>query len=152
MSTIIRPLRWRDAAYCWRVAAEPTVRAMSFDPSPPTLRKHLRWMWRNLYGKDDRAWVVVVDPDGFYMRAGVTTLRRREFCWYIGMAIEPWARGKGVGTAAVRLTTVEAPKNHAVFAAIKQGNIDSLRLFHSAGYGNDIQRRDGSWLLYHPAR
>ena len=145
----LQHIRWADAAFAWRVAAEPSVRAMSFDPRPPTPWRHFAWMWRNLRTRHDRAWVVA-DMDGW--RVGIATLRRREARWLIGVAILPEARGRGYGTMAVRAATYHAPVGHAVFAEIKSGNIDSLRLFHSAGYGQDCPIKQGmAWLLTHPA-
>lgn len=141
-------LRWRDAAFAWRIASEPSVRAMSFDPRPPTLWRHFAWMWRNLRTRHDRAWVVE-DTGGW--RVGVATLRRRRFAWYIGVAILPEARGRGYATAAVRAATYCAPVGHAVFAEIKADNHASLRLFHGAGYGQDWRTKEGHWLLTHPA-
>lgn len=149
----VRPLTIWDAAFAWRVAAEPSVRAVSFDHEPPTIRKHVGWMWRNLSGNHGCDEGVVILCGG--ARCGIGTLRKRGREWWIGVAVLPLWRGQGIATdAIIRMTSACIRRTgKPVYAAIQFGNIASVNLFHRCGYEDDDMIEDdegGHWVLRHP--
>ena len=149
----LRPLGWRDVVFAWRVAAEPSVRAMSFDPKKPTPLKHLRWMARQLEPGTGASAGVVMDAKE---RCGVVTVKQSQGRTWVGVAILPPFRGRGLTSMAIRMLTQitheqARPLTVRVYAAIKKENAASLALFHKAGYGHDTME-DGHWTLCHPAR
>ena len=104
----LRLLRWRDWRFARALAADPTVRAQSFDPLPPSAWRHLRWMWRQILGRSGFAWVITVPTLG--TDVGIATLRIKDGLWHAGVALRPASRGKGWGTEAIRLLTAAAAK------------------------------------------
>ena len=147
----LRLLRWRDWRFARALAADPTVRAQSFDPLPPSAWRHLRWMWRQILGRSGVAWVITVPTLG--TDVGIATLRIKDGLWHAGVALRPASRGKGWGTEAIRLLTAAAG-SHPVFADIKVSNVASVRAFVRAGYTSAWARRETEdfLTLYHPCR
>ena len=128
-----RPLTIWDAAFCWRLAADPEVRALSHDPKPPTLWGHLKWM---------RRWTLSFSRDAWLIRTGWQSLGlvRAEGLpgggSVISIAVLREARGRGVGTEALRRLTPRFQRtfNGPVYAVIKAANVRSYDAFMRAGY------------------
>ena len=126
----LRPIGWRDYRFCRLVASDPGVRAASFDTRPPTWFGHLRWFT----ARRRRAYVLTRNG----IRAGVVTVTRDASARaWIGIALRPSERGRGLGTAAlnmVRLTLRATSPLLALHACIKPGNPASQIAFLRAGF------------------
>jgi len=129
MSIELRPLRfWRHWLVCWRLGADPTERAMSLDPSPPTIGKHTCWMLRQRFNPRHRAWIIY-SSDKPVGRVRLTFGDVAE----VHITLLPEARGKGTGTTALRrVVRMWSPVSY--MARIKRGNQPSIRAFENAGF------------------
>ncbi|MDR0342140.1 MAG: GNAT family N-acetyltransferase [Nocardiopsaceae bacterium] len=118
------------------------------------LRFRRAWEEDRLLGEQRGGLMVVAGSD----RLGFVNWRRRQttpagWCWEMGIAILPGARGRGYGTQAHRLlvsylfahTTV-----HRIEAATETGNVAEQKALASAGFTREgvsrgIGWRDGAW-------
>lgn len=118
------------------------------------LRFRRAWEEDRLLGEQRGGLMVVAGSD----RLGFVNWRRRQttpagWCWEMGIAILPEARGRGYGTQAHRLlvsylfahTTV-----HRIEAATEVGNVAEQKALASAGFTREgisrgIGWRDGAW-------
>jgi RimJ/RimL family protein N-acetyltransferase len=121
-----------------------------FDPG----RYRRRWAENGLMGEDGGTLMVVRDTDPL----GFVTWRRRQttpaaYCWSMGIALLPKARGQRYGTEAHRLlarylfahTTV-----HRIEADTEVENLAEQRALEKAGFTREgVMRgcgwRDGAW-------
>jgi RimJ/RimL family protein N-acetyltransferase len=112
------------------------------------------WDENGLLGPDGGTLIVVGGGD----RLGLVIWRKHQttpagYCWEIGIALLPHARGRGYGTQAQRLlarylfahTTV-----HRIWAGIEVDNIAERRALEKAGFTREgVTRgagwRDGTW-------
>jgi RimJ/RimL family protein N-acetyltransferase len=112
------------------------------------------WDENGLLGPDGGTLIVVSGGD----RLGLVIWRKHQstpagYSWEIGIALLPWARGRGYGTQAHRLlarylfahTTV-----HRIWAGTEVGNIAEQRALEKAGFTREgVIRgagwRDGTW-------
>lgn len=117
-------------------------------------RYRRRWAENRLISEDGSALMVVRDDE----RLGFVVWRRRDmtpaaYCWSMGIAMLPEARGRGYGTEAHRLlarylfahTTV-----HRIEADTEVDNIAEQRALEKAGFTREgVMRgcgwRDGAW-------
>jgi RimJ/RimL family protein N-acetyltransferase len=113
------------------------------------------WDENRLLGGDDGGTLMVVRGSD---RLGLVNWRRQQttpagYCWEIGIALLPQARGHGYGTQAQRLlarylfahTTV-----HRIWAATETGNLAEQKALEKAGFTREgVLRgcgwRDGAW-------
>ena len=164
-----RPLRLSDWDFCWALASDPTIRAVSLGQRPPTWLGHLRWMWRWARDGDSMAGDricrvierMVYVPAPLYL-PGYYHLQRWEDVGLVRAARLPGggcevsiallvaARGQGVGTATLKEIS---PHLHTwggrVFAQIKLDNLASVRAFTEAGNSPtppSITWLSASWL------
>lgn len=134
----LRLLRWGDWSFCRQVAADPAVREASFDGRAPTAFRHLRWFLRHWYGGARRGFVLLRQG----MPAGVVTWRvdRGTVVW-VGIALRPCERGRGLGPAALRLARIMITNTlypgAQVRACIKATNTASRAAFTRAGFRLD---------------
>jgi len=169
---LIRPLRWTDWAFCWRLAADPLAREMSLDPRPPTWWRHLLWMWnavRTPYGGE--YWILETTiADGvmaaqriplglvsfgppvraaqfFGPRAALDPMRRVA---PIGVNIHRAARGYGMGSRAVEFIVGRIYRGAATpAAAVRESNAASLRMFRNCGFDFYATRGISTERPYH---
>jgi len=158
----LRPLHWRDTLWCQRLAADPLTRAMSSDPSLPTLVKHLRWMGRHI--AHETAWVAIRPWEAWtytHRRRGLAQVKRGpDGRLWIGVTVAPEWRGIRLATPLIEAATQRIlrqwPNEQAVWANVKFGNDTSLRSFSRAGYvswfvGRAVpQTTPGYWTLVYP--
>ncbi|HLQ56546.1 MAG TPA: GNAT family protein [Streptosporangiaceae bacterium] len=151
----LRPVREDDL---------PILEALTWDPETAGEYARFGWftprLWRRgwaeneLLGEDGGALMVVLGNE----RLGFVNWRRRPttpaaYCWMLGIAMLPEARGHGHGTEAQRLlarylfahTTV-----HRLEAATEVDNIAECRALEKAGFTSEgvmrgIGWRDGAW-------
>lgn len=154
-----RPLSVWDTLFCWRLANEPSVRAASLDPTPPTVWGHVRWMLAWLFERDRQAWVLSFRLEFTYgtgevldtvdVPVGLARVRI-EGGWLgftdsvISVATHPDSRGRGVGLLGVQIASDFAERHGwpTPVAYIKADNHPSIGLFAKAGY-EMIGARDG---------
>jgi RimJ/RimL family protein N-acetyltransferase len=133
---VLLPLRWSDWEFCRALANEPTVRAASFDPAPPTARSHRRWMSRHLLSAQARAWVGWWR--GHQERVAVVTLHGTTAWLEVGVAVHPDARGQGVATSCIRQVCGEAIRWYGtdalLVARIREDNVASRAVFAKAHF------------------
>lgn len=139
-----RPLSIWDAAFCWRLAHDPDVRASAIDRTPPTVLGHLRWMAIWLFKRDRQAWVIWWDFEATYGVGEVldlipflkTGLARVDRAGTVSIEVLPDFRGLGVGLFGVRIATdfAEAHGWATPTAYIRADNGPSIGLFAKAGY------------------
>jgi RimJ/RimL family protein N-acetyltransferase len=118
-------LRWRNSA---------GGRAASFTPGVISKRKHAAWMENKM--EDPRCRLIMgVDAKGkpvAHVRLDQITPGKRE----ISITVAPSARGRGIGTLALKATASRAKREGArvLVAHIKPVNIGSTLAFLKAGY------------------
>ena len=146
-----RPLTLGDWGFCRRLAADPGVRAVSFNQKPPTFWGHAKWMWKWATTSNggvaiiiERRTVIVgrylVGFDAPTGPWGPVGLFRA--AWLPGNRLEasiallPEARGLGVGTESLALLSrwVAEGFGWPLYARIKADNAASLGAFYRAGY------------------
>jgi len=119
------PLRFfRDWRLCWRLANDPTERAMARDLRRPTVWRHTRWMWKQCH--ENMAWVI----NG---NMGVIRAVWLGAEYEIHISLLPEYRGRGIGTAALR-GIARSFVWSTVVAYVKPTNTASLRAFQKAGF------------------
>ena len=119
---------WRDAWFSYQLAHEPSVRGQSFDQTPPTPLKHLRWCRRLVWGKSI-AWVLTTRGT----QVGQVRYDWKSTQWVVSVALLPIARGFGLASWLLTVTAPDAP----VLAEIKWTNDLALRTVGRAGYKLD---------------
>jgi RimJ/RimL family protein N-acetyltransferase len=121
-----------------------------FDP----LLWRRRWADNELIGPDGGTLLVMVGDQPL----GLVNWRRQpttpaSYCWEIGCALLPEARGRGYGTQAQRLITQYLFAHtavHRIMAATEAGNIAEQRALERAGFTREgvsrgVGWRDGAW-------
>ena len=141
-----RPLSIWDAAFCWRLANDPDVRASAVDRRPPTWVGHCKWMLAWLFKRDRQAWVIRSGRPVFdwwvngnetvyweYRTAGLARVGRDGT---VSIEVLPSHRGQGVGIRGVRIATEYAERHgwDTPTAHIRDENGASIGLFAKAGY------------------
>lgn len=131
----VRPAEIDDGEFVWACRNDPEARAVSRSVEAIPLTDHLAWFARRLQRPETR--FLIVEADG--ERAGYVRLERGDTETEISVALAPEARGKGVGSAAIRAAAqVEATESGATIAAyVKNDNAASLSAFHRAGFSDD---------------
>lgn len=151
-----RPLSIWDAAFCWRLANEPSVRESAVDRTPPSWWGHCRWMLAWLFKSDRQAWVIQDEWGAWFESAynicykTVRTqvgLARVTTAGVVSIEVLPRRRGCGVGLLGVRVATeyAEAHGWSPARAHIRGTNKASIGLFAKAGY--EMASADGEWVM-----
>lgn len=151
----LRPAREEDLPVIEKLVLDPAVTGEFawfgwFDP----LRWRRYWDEHRLLGADGGV-LMVVRGDAVlgFVNWGRKPTTPAAYCWEMGIAMLPAARGRGYGTEAQRLlvrylfahTTV-----HRVQAATEAGNLAEQRALEKAGFTREgtmrgIGWRDGAW-------
>lgn len=128
-----RPLRLTDWRFCYELALDPEVRAVSLDTKPPTWWGHMCWMWRWTSEHGRQAYVLKAGE----LRVGlVRGAALHGGGLELGIVLTQSARGAGLGYFAIkRLSPVLARVlGGPVYAQVKLDNLASLKAFGHAGY------------------
>jgi RimJ/RimL family protein N-acetyltransferase len=151
----LRPVRKDDL---------PVLDALTWDPEVAGEYAQFGWfdpgLWRRgwaeneLLGEDGGVLLVVLGAE----RLGFMNWRRRPttpaaYCWTLGIALLPQARGHGYGTQAHRLMArylFAHTTAHRLEAGTDVGNIAEQRALEKAGFTREgvsrgIGWRDGAW-------
>jgi len=119
-----------DRVLAWR--NDPATRAWSFSPKPVSADEHAEWLDRTL--ADPRHILLIIEHDGTAL--GQVRLDRDGSSATVSIALDPRARGRGLGEAALRETTRLADQVglERLAARIKPDNAASLAAFAAAGF------------------
>lgn len=127
----LRPLTHADVDWLLALRNRDEVRAASRDPTPIPRRDHLRWLARVLEpDAPPCAWVATLDgqPVGYVRLAWAPVPPQ------VSWALVPEVRGRGLGTALLRLA-VEGPLARRPLAAIiRDDNRPSRRSAEAVGF------------------
>ena len=122
------------ARLVWEWANDAVVRANSFTTAPIPWDEHARWWLGKLAAEDSRIWLLYEGerPVGQirYARDGTGTAE-------VSFSVAADARGRGLGTALLRLTAPLARRELGVtdlIGLVKVENEPSQRAFDQAGY------------------
>ena len=142
----------------------PLLQPLTGDPDTAGEFSWIGWVgrlsWRERWDKDrmlgeDYGLLVVTRDE---QQLGIVNWRKQQtttaaYCWEIGIALLPQARGHGYGTLAQRLlvrylfahTTV-----HRIFATTETGNVAERRALEKAGFTREgvlrgVGWRNGAW-------
>ena len=131
---VLRPANREDCRLLWELRNDPETRAASFKTDPIPFEDHQRWFEAKLDLKEIRIFIVQ-DPSG--RGVGYVRFNLEGETAEVSVSIEPGARGKGYGTAAVRMAAdrlLSENGNRRVIAYIKPANPASVRAFRLAGF------------------
>jgi RimJ/RimL family protein N-acetyltransferase len=151
----LRPVGEDDLPVVERLTQDPEstgefARFGWYDPQ----RYRRRWAENGLLGEDGGTLMVVSGDE----RLGIVSWTRRRmtpssYCWNMGIAMLPEARGRGHGTEAHRLLTgylFAHTTAHRIEADTEVDNIAEQRALEKAGFTREgVMRgcgwRDGAW-------
>lgn len=121
----------------WAWVNDDGVRRASFDSEWIPWDSHSAWFSARLADPATRLYVVEVEGrPAAQVRFDLRGSREAE----ISVSVDPAARGRGVGTAAVRQACLRVAGEtgvRSILARVKVDNDASLRLFEKAGFRDD---------------
>lgn len=135
-SVTLRPAAPADCAAVWRWRNDPETRRASFDSAVIPWEAHRAWFAESL-ARADRTLCVVVAAG---VDSGVVRLDIRGADGEVSIHLAPGARGRGVGTAALRALADLAFSSlglSRLMASIKPDNRASREAFRKAGFTLD---------------
>lgn len=151
----LRPVQEEDLAVMDSLLQDPAMSGeFAWFGWHDPLRFRRAWAEDRLLGGNGGALMVVRGEE----RLGFVNWRRRQttpagWCWEMGIAILPEARGRGFGTQAHRLLTrylFAHTTAHRIEAATEVDNVAEQKALASAGFTREgvsrgIGWRDGAW-------
>lgn len=123
-----------DSEFVWRLRNEQTVRTASIDTESIPLADHERW-WQHRLSDPSSILYIAALPDG--RPAGYVRFALDGDEAAISVALDEAVRGRGHGTAAIRLgcaALLASGRGRRIVALVKCGNDASLRAFHRVGF------------------
>ncbi|MEE8458820.1 MAG: GNAT family N-acetyltransferase [Phycisphaerales bacterium] len=130
-----RPATEHDCRLLWRWVNNPDVRRWSFSSDSIEWDAHVAWFRTKLADPNSRMYIVMDaadDPIGL-VRLDVG----EDDSGTVSVSIAPELRGRGYGTAALRLASgrfFADTDARRIVAHIKTDNVPSIRAFESAGF------------------
>ncbi len=118
-----------DADWLFALQCQPETRRFSLNPQAPTLEEHNQWMNATLDDAHRLLCIIEVRDES----AGMLRLDRSGEGFTVSIAIDAAWRGKGIGSAALRLAR-RAIRNRDLYATVLPENTISHALFRAAGY------------------
>lgn len=146
----VRPAGIEDGEFVWACRNDPAARAASRSTDAIPLDDHLRWFSARLESGATRFLIVTGKADE---RLGYVRFDRGPVETEISIALAPGARGKGVGTAAIRAASQleAATEGREIAAYVRSDNLASLAAFRRAGYGRETIADKMHRLVYSTA-
>lgn len=128
----LRPASASDCRAIYQWNCDPAVRAVSRDPRPVEWATHQAWFAAALANPTCTLYVVVDAGDESTRDLGVVRVTWGDRGGVVSIALDPAARGRGVGAAAIRALcrSVAQP----LVAEILAENQASLRCFGGVGF------------------
>jgi CMP-N-acetylneuraminic acid synthetase/ribosomal protein S18 acetylase RimI-like enzyme len=146
-AVVLRAAAAGDRLALWRWRNDPGTRRASFDSREIPLDEHTRWLAQSLALRERRLWIVVGEGGA---DAGVVRLDVEGRSATVSIALAPEARGRGLGTAALRALAAEAFGSLGLAtlrARVKRDNRASLAVFRRAGYAVRARTREAVELI-----
>lgn len=129
----LREAAMTDASllYAWRM--EPATRAASFHAEDFSYESHLAWLEQRLLRPG--LWILLCDG----VPAGTMRVETEGSEAQLSYSVDPAYRGRGFGTALLRLTeekikTTFAGSVHSLVAQVKKDNLPSRRMPEACGF------------------
>lgn len=148
MEPTLRPVGEGDLRRLWEWSNDPTVRRQSFDSSPIEWDDHVSWFKGRQ--EDPRSSIYIVEsPPG--LPVGVVRFAADDDgSAVVSIAIDPSARGTGVGSNALRVACarVRGEGVSRVYAFIKPDNASSIGAFTRAGFAATSARSHAGALAF----
>ena len=146
----IRSVKWKDKDLLWRWANDPVVRKNSFNSDQIPMDEHSRW----LKGKLDSSktcFIIIEQDSNPVAQVRYDSISENEA--EVSFTVAKEYRGKGIGSAALKLTFEEACKSlqvDRIRGITLESNKASQRVFHKAGYqkiGQELIKKKNS-IIY----
>jgi UDP-2,4-diacetamido-2,4,6-trideoxy-beta-L-altropyranose hydrolase len=129
----LRPAAASDAALLWEWRNEEVTRLNSLNPTPIPWTSHVTWFERRLANDGCRIWILEADA----RPVGQVRFERQDVDAMVNYSIDPHHRGRGLGTAILKLSVPQACRElgtRAIAGVVKTSNLASCRAFASAGF------------------
>ena len=130
----LRPARLEDTQTVYRWICDPQVRAAAFSSEPIPPETHAAWFARKLADPSSLYWIAE-DPAG--IPVGQVRIERGAEGAEISIVIGEAARGRGVGSAVLRLAGARYRSESGeqrLLAFVRADNPASTRAFEKAGF------------------
>jgi len=141
----LRRIHDSDAIALYRWQQDPGTHA--FDPvnASPSFDKHLAWFVGRWATEHTRWFIAELHGQPI----GTAYVDAHEDKIWLSVVIAPELRGRGLGSALVRLASVTLLRQGEpmLWARIHQGNEASLWAFTGAGY--KLDRQEGVWTFHY---
>lgn len=131
-----RRVRENDCRLVWEWANDPDVRAVSFSSEPIRWEEHVQWFKAKL-SDPDCLFLIAIDSEGVPIGQARFDMVRENKEAVISVSIDRKCRGKGYGSAMIRLASqklLDLSEANVIHAYIKRDNEASIRAFVKAGY------------------
>lgn len=132
----VRDAARTDAVVLWAWRNDHSVRRASFHGDWISWDAHCAWLAARLDDPSSRLYVVELDG----LPAAQVRFDLDGDAAEISVSVAPAARGRGVGTAAVRQACLRVAGDtgiRSIVARVKNDNMTSLRLFEKAGFHDE---------------
>lgn len=133
MELLLRRAVSEDSRFVWEVNNDPTTRARSTSTADIPWESHRPWFEKKVASPDVLFFIAERDR----RPAAVARFEIAGNEATIGVAVAPWARGRGLGAWVIAAATDELSRNHPscrAVAWIRPENTASIRAFARAGY------------------
>ncbi|MSQ82853.1 MAG: GNAT family N-acetyltransferase [Myxococcales bacterium] len=135
-----------DAHAVWRWNNHPSVRAVSLSTAEIAWPDHQTWFATKVADPQCRMWIITLDG----APSGIVRIDRRGCSGTVSIAIDPAARGQGVGPAALRQACSRyfgETGDNLIEAGILADNIASLKAFAAVGFVQTSTSAVGNGLV-----
>jgi RimJ/RimL family protein N-acetyltransferase len=122
-----------DARLLWEWRNEEATRLRSFDGAPVPWNSHLKWLDGKLASEACRIWILEADA----RPVGQIRFERQDSVALVNYSIDVHHRGRGLGTAILKLSAPQACRELGVTSIaglVKVSNDASCRAFAAAGF------------------
>lgn len=131
----IRPVADEDCRLLWEWANDPSVRALSFQPSSIPWEEHVAWFGRKT--ADPNCHLYIVTDEAKHPVGQVRFDIQPDGSAETSISISKECRNRGYGTEALRLAChafYQAVQVTRIVAYCKPQNLASIRVFEKAGF------------------
>lgn len=147
LSTGSVTLRWariEDCRSIWEWRNDPGTRAASFQTESIPFERHREW-YESRFGSPETRFLIILHPEG--AEIGYVRFQVKETEAEVSVALDAQQRGKGYGSAAVRIASdllLSEGEITRVVALIKHSNPASRQAFERAGFRLQGSRKVGT--------
>lgn len=130
-----RPAKISDCKFWWKIRNEKTVREVSFNTKSIPYATHKKWFEEKLKDTNSKLFIIFASNQ----KVGILWFGKNNSQVEISLALKSAARGKGVGTEAIKIGAkyaLEKMQVNSVLAYTKPENLSSIKAFERAGFKN----------------